>query len=220
MIAAVLFDLDGTLLDTALDFETATNQLLVSEGRRPLAPGGIRTFVGNGSVGIIQAIFNIEPDIGSEFSRLQQQLLANYRNCLTEKTCLFRGIESSLNLLRKNQIPWGIVTNKPSEYAEPIVQALIPDCAVLICPDHVKTGKPDPEGLLLAAKNLEVTPEACLYVGDHRRDIDAGSAAGMDTIAIGWGYIDHDNENLDDWGASHVICQAEDLESLLTHNYL
>lgn len=218
-ISAVLFDLDGTLLDTALDFETATNQLLVSEGLNPLSRGEISLHVTNGSIGIIKSLFNITVTDSPEFLRLQNQLLANYRLCMTEKTRLFPGLKSSLELVRQKQIPWGIVTNKPSEYAEPIVAAKTPDCAVLICPDHVKVAKPDPEGMFLATEKLGVKSENCIYVGDHRRDIDAGKAAGMDTVAVGWGYINHDEEDLNDWGATHIICEPADLLPVL-NNYL
>jgi len=142
MISAVLFDLDGTLLDTAQDFQTATNQLLMAEGLEPLPEGLISTYVTNGSAGIIHSIFEIETS-NPDFKRLQGQLLDNYRACLIEKTCLFPGLESSLEILQQKQIPWGIVTNKPSLYAEPIVEAILPQCAVLVCPDHVKLAKPD-----------------------------------------------------------------------------
>lgn len=218
MISAVLFDLDGTLLDTALDFQTATNQLLTTEGMAPLGQGGIRPHVTNGSVGIIRSVFGIETS-NPDFSRLQEQLLTNYRACLIDKTSLFPGLKSSLELLKEKSIPWGVVTNKPFLYAEPIVKTLLPDCAVLVCPDHVKGSKPDPEGLFLATSELGVEAKNCLYIGDHKRDIDAGRAAGMETIAVGWGYIDHDEENPDSWNATHVISEPADLAPVLT-NYL
>lgn len=214
-LSAVLFDLDGTLLDTALDFETATNQLLVSEGRAPLEKGAIRAYVTNGSYGVVCAAFELEQE-HPDFLRLQEGLLANYRACMTEKTKLFSGLESSMALFEDRQMPWGIVTNKPVQYAEPIVKAILPSCSVLICPDHVRITKPDPEGLMLAADRLQVRPENCVYVGDHRRDIDAGNSAGMDTVAVSWGYIDQDQEKLSDWGATHLISDPSELAPLLT----
>ena len=218
MISAVLFDMDGTLLDTALDFETAINQLLISEGCEPLTNNSVHSYVTDGSVGIIRAIFNKEPS-DPDFSRLQQQLLTNYSLCLAQKTRLFSGLKDSLDLLDRRQIPWGIVTNKPAKYAEPIVAAKTPNCAVLICPDHVEAAKPNPEGLFLAASKLNVEPENCLYIGDHQRDIEAGQAAGMDTVAVGWGYIDHRVEDINEWNATYVIHETSELIPVLT-NYL
>lgn len=219
MISAVLFDLDGTLLDTAPDFETATNQLLEDEGLARLPLGGIRTHVTNGSVGIIRSIFNLEPG-DPAFERLRNQLLNYYRACLTEKTHVFPGLETSLSLLKEQQIPWGIVTNKPSEYAEPIVETLLPDCAILICPDHVQQPKPDPESLFLACARIGVNAENCLFIGDHKRDIDAGRAAGMETVAVAWGYIDHDREDLENWQATHLIGEPVQLTEILTAHYM
>ena len=217
MISAVLFDLDGTLLDTAQDFQTATNELLMAKGQQPLGEEGIRPHVTNGSIGIIRSVFNLEVS-NPDFKPLQQQLLANYQACMTDKTCVFPGLESSLEFLRQKQIPWGIVTNKPYQYAKAIVEALVPECSVLVCPDHVKITKPDPEGLFLATKKLNVAPERCLYIGDHKRDIDAGAAAGMDTVAVGWGYINHEVEDIEDWNATHLICKPSELLGIL-ENY-
>lgn len=213
-LSAVLFDLDGTLLDTALDFETALNRLLISEGLESLEQGQIRTHVTNGSAGIIRGVMGIEKD-DPDFSRLQQALLANYRSCLTDKTRFFPGIESSLKLLKDQNIRWGLVTNKPVEYAQPIVDKIAPECAVLICPDHVANTKPDPEGMFKAASILNVDPSDCMYVGDHIRDIEASNAAGMISVAANWGYIDNQNEDASDWGADHVVDQPAELATLI-----
>ena len=212
-IQAVLFDLDGTLLDTALDFETAINLVLAEEGKPPLPANGIRAYVTNGSVGVVTAAFGIT-QTDSQFPRLQSQLLAHYRQNLTGRTCLFPGLESTLSLLTEKQIPWGIVTNKPREYAVPVVSALLPESAVLVCPDDVSTPKPDPAGLLLACEHLGVAPTQCIYVGDHHRDIEAGTAAQMNTVSVGWGYV-RDKKEHHDWGADGAADTPADLASIL-----
>lgn len=212
-INAVLFDLDGTLLDTAPDFEIALNRLLEEEGRPALKPDAIRNHVGNGSAGIVARIFGIEPS-APEFRPLQLRFLEHYKTHLTDRTALFPGLERSLDLLESLDTPWGVVTNKPSEYAGPIMDALLPSSVVLVCPDHVSTPKPDPEGILLACEKIDIAPENCLYVGDHLRDIQAAQAAGTKSIAVGWGYIG-DEEEHSEWNADWISDKPEDLERLL-----
>jgi len=213
-IDAVLFDLDGTLLDTALDFETAINDLLTQEGDAKIEEAEIRQYVTHGSKGIIKAAFKIEED-HPDFTRLQAKLLLGYKNCLTNKTKLFEGLESSLETLHQYNIPWGVVTNKPLEYAQPIMDTLLPESSVLICPDHVKHTKPDPEGLFLACKQLNIKPENSLYIGDHLRDIQAGNAAGMMTVGAAWGYIDPYKDRPNQWGANHVAMHPAALASII-----
>ena len=202
---AVLFDLDGTLLDTAPDFETATNKLLKENDKPLLLPGAIRHLVGNGSAQIVTQAFGIERD-SPEFKPLQLGFLEHYKNCLVDRTCIFDGLETSLTYLDENEIPWGIVTNKPLEYAKPIVKALLPSSQVLVCPDHVEVAKPNPDGILLACETIEQDSSACLYVGDHLRDIQAAKAAGSKSIAVGWGYIGDEEEHTEwdaDWNVEH-----------------
>lgn len=214
-LAAVLFDLDGTLLDTALDFAIALNILLKQEGRPQIDASQIRNYVTDGSKGIIIAAFGIDAE-HQDFSRLQADLLTEYRLNLTNKTILFKGLESTIKILNDNKIAWGVVTNKPVEYAQPIMDSLLPQSSVLVCPDHVSKAKPDPEGLHLACKKLGVPAENCIYVGDHIRDIDAGNAANMATIGVEWGYIDLETDHPSTWGASHVAAKPEDLAPLIT----
>lgn len=215
---AVFFDLDGTLLDTARDFETAINQVLIAKNRPPLNNGQIRAYVTDGSNGIIRAAFSIEEN-DPDFPRLRESLLENYFNCLTEKTCVFPGLQSSLQFLKENHIPWGLVTNKPLRYAQPIVDALVPECAVLVCPDHVTQTKPDPEGLFLAAEAVSANPTKCLFAGDHARDIGAGNAAGMFTIVTEWGYIDTEKANPSDWGADLIIKNPNELLNVIKNAF-
>lgn len=212
-VEAVLFDLDGTLLDTAPDFELAINLVLSEEGMPPLNQDTIRMHVGNGSAGIICNVFNILRD-DPAFLRLQQSLLAHYKANLTNRTHMFPGLETSMNLLETRNIAWGVVTNKPSEYAAPIMQSLLPDSQVLVCPDHVEKPKPDPEGILLACREINAAAERCLYIGDHLRDIQAGQAAGTPTIAVGWGYIGSE-ESHTEWSADWTADNPADLAPLL-----
>lgn len=210
--SAVLFDLDGTLLDTALDFETAINRVLAEENRPPLPQEDIRACVTHGSLGLITAVFNIDK-AHDDFPRLQKSLLTHYKSCLTDRTALFSGLQSSLDFLAAHRVPWGIVTNKPSQYADPIVAKLLPDSRVLVCPDHVNNAKPDPEGMFLACKKMGVEPQSTLYLGDHLRDIDAGKAAGSTTIAVGWGYVDSPNDHRT-WDADYCVDRPQDLQPL------
>ena len=143
---AVLFDLDGTLLDTAPDFVTALNRMLAQKGQPLLDPGTIRTGVTHGSAGLIAMAFGLEPS-DADFESLRQEFLTYYRECLTEKTRLFPGMESFLANLDRNGISWGIVTNKPHLYTRAILDDLwLPSSPkTVICPDHVSRTKPDPE---------------------------------------------------------------------------
>jgi phosphoglycolate phosphatase len=214
---AVFFDLDGTLLDTAPDFHTATNLVLEAEQRMPLDIATLRSWVTNGSVGIIQSAFQIEED-HPDFVRLRETLLGHYVNCLTEKTRVFSGLEQAIELLREQGIPWGVVTNKPVRFAQPIIEQLTPDCSALVCPDHVKQTKPDPEGLFIAAETVNADPKNCLYIGDHERDIQAGKSAGMKTVAVEWGYID-DETRPADWGADYLIQTPDQLADIILNAF-
>ena len=214
---AVFFDLDGTLLDTALDFHTATNLVLEAESRQPLDIAILRTWVTNGSVGIIESAFDIGQD-HPEFNRLRETLLNYYADCLTDKTRLFHGLDKTIELLEENGIPWGVVTNKPVRFSKPIIDFLTPGCATLVCPDHVVQTKPDPEGLFIAAKEVNANPKSCLYVGDHERDIQAGKRAGMKTVAVEWGYIDSQIDP-SDWQADYCIQTPDQLPDIVLNAF-
>ena len=212
---ALLFDLDGTLLDTAPDFITALKIQLQRHGREPLADEVIRTCVTNGSVGLIQRGFDMPTD-HPQFETLREEFLALYLSNLADKTALFAGLQQVLDECSTRNIPWGIVTNKPWKYTEPalIELGLMDSAATVICPDHVALPKPDPEAMYLACSQINIAPDKCLYVGDHVRDIDAGRAAGMATVAAGWGYIET-GENIHHWNADWVVDQSHELHSLL-----
>lgn len=211
----LLFDLDGTLLDTAPDFITALNKQLGLHGRESLPDNAIRTSVTNGSVGLIQSGFKIDPG-HSEFEALRAEFLELYFANLADKTALFAGLQLVLDECRSQEIPWGVVTNKPWRYTESaMVQlGLMEAAATVICPDHVQQTKPHPEPILLACSKISMAPGDCLYVGDHVRDIEAGRAAGTRNIAAGWGYIEQ-GVDIADWRADWVVERSEKLHSLL-----
>jgi phosphoglycolate phosphatase len=212
---ALLFDLDGTLLDTAPDFISALNKQLELHGRAPLPDHAIRTSVTNGSVGLIQDGFGMAPD-HPQFEILREEFLELYFANLADKTALFAGLQLVLDDCAARNIPWGVVTNKPWRYTESamIQLGLMDAAATVICPDHVKYAKPDPESILLACAEIATAPQDCLYVGDHVRDIDAGRAAGTRNIAAAWGYIEA-SENIHNWQADWIIDQSEQLHGLL-----
>ncbi len=212
---ALLFDLDGTLLDTAPDFITALNKQLELHGRAPLPDHAIRTSVTNGSIGLIQDGFGMAPD-HPQFEILREEFLELYFANLADKTALFAGLQLVLDDCAARNIPWGVVTNKPWRYTESaMVQlGLMDAAATVICPDHVKHAKPDPESILLACSKIATAPQDCLYVGDHVRDIDAGRAAGTRNIAAAWGYIEA-SENIHNWQADWIVDQSQQLHELL-----
>ena len=212
---ALLFDLDGTLLDTAPDFITAVNTQLKRHGHNPLVGDVVRTSVTHGSIGIIENVYNIKQD-HPEFELLKEEFLELYLSKISEKTGLFDGLRQVLDSCGERNIPWGIVTNKPLRYTAPLMADLGLDkqSATTICPDHVANPKPDPEALILACSQIKIAPSDCIYIGDHIRDIQAGKSAGMRTIAAGWGYIE-EFENITQWQADWVVEKSADLNSLL-----
>ena len=204
--AAVLFDLDGTLVDTAPDFVRVLNDLRLKYDRPALAYDEIRVAVSAGARAMIQVGFPEYPLDSPEFATLRQEFLDNYGLGLAQESRLFSGMEDLLTALENRNIPWGIVTNKPRIYSVPLLAglALNERCQVLVCPDDVSQTKPHPEPMYLACNTLSVSPEHTIYVGDHIRDIQAGNNAGMKTIAVGFGYIPS-HENINDWQADYCV---------------
>ena len=204
--AAVLFDLDGTLVDTAPDFVRVLNDLRLKYGRPALAYDAIRVAVSAGARAMIQVGFPEYALDSPEFAALRQEFLDNYSLGLAQESRLFSGMEDLLTALESRNIPWGIVTNKPRIYSVPLLAglALNERCQVLVCPDDVSQAKPHPEPMYLACNTLSVSPEHTIYVGDHIRDIQAGNNAGMKTIAVGFGYIPS-HENINDWQADYCV---------------
>lgn len=217
---AVLFDLDGTLFDTAPDFIVVLNQLRAEEQLPPLPGDAIRAVVSNGARALITLGFGLDEGQAG-FECLRQRLLELYLNHLAEKTVPFPGIEPLLRQLAASNIAWGIVTNKPLIYTAPLLRAYphLPAPGAVICPDHVVNRKPHPEPVLLACAQIGCHPQEAIYLGDHERDIVAGRAAGMPTIGCRYGYI-NGGEDPTDWNADHLVDSAEDIWPLLQQHYL
>jgi len=213
--SAVLFDLDGTLIDTAPDFIRCLNQLRQQHGLEPLPPEQIRRSVSNGARAMVRVGFGLEPD-HQDYAGKHSAFLDLYEAGVAVETTLFEGIEELLQTLEARDIPWGIVTNKPARFAVPLIQALgLADrCAALVCPDHVAERKPHPEALFLACTQITADPARAIYVGDHERDIEAGRNAGMRTIAVRYGYIE-EPESVDLWQADIIADTVSDLAKLL-----
>lgn len=213
--SAVLFDLDGTLIDTAPDFIRCLNQLRQQHGLAPLPAEHIRRSVSNGARAMVRVGFGLEPE-HPDYLAKHTAFLDLYEIGVAVETRLFEGMDPILLGLEQRGIPWGIVTNKPVRFAAPLVQALGlgKRCAAVICPDHVAERKPHPEALFLACDQLGVTPSHAIYVGDHERDIEAGRNAGMKTIAVRYGYIEEPT-SVDQWQADIIADTVSDLAKLL-----
>ncbi|MET3998290.1 phosphoglycolate phosphatase [Marinobacterium sp. MBR-109] len=214
-IDAVLFDLDGTLLDSARDFHRIVNRMLAEAGREPMEFNDLRTQVSNGARAMVMHAFKLEQDVDA-FPALHRQLLDYYGADTCQHSQLFDDIEPLLTWLEQKGIRWGIVTNKPQRFTLTLLDklGLTERCASLVCPEDVRASKPDPEGLWLACEQLGADPARCIYVGDHRRDIEAGHAAGMITIAAAWGYLNA-NEQAEDWNSHYISHQPSELQPLL-----
>lgn len=210
-IRAVMFDLDGTLLDTAPDFVVVVNQLLTEKNKPVMAAEIIRAGVSNGSKALIKLAFDIE-ETNEQFEPLRQRLLELYLAHIAVYTKPFPGISALLDKLADNNIAWGIATNKPATYTLPLMAALNiqPAPFSVICPDHVSRSKPDPESLFLAGKQLNCLPEEIIYIGDHKRDIDCGKGAGSITIAAAYGYVD-DGDDPANWNADYCVNHADEI---------
>ncbi|MBE0485887.1 phosphoglycolate phosphatase [Marinobacter sp.] len=213
--SAVLFDLDGTLIDTAPDFIRCLNQLRQQHSLAPLPAEQIRRSVSNGARAMVRVGFGLEPEHEGYLEK-HTAFLDLYEAGVAEETTLFEGMDRLLKNLETRAIPWGIVTNKPARFAAPLIGALglAERCATLICPDHVTERKPHPEALFLACQQINAEPSEAIYVGDHERDIEAGRNAGMRTIAVRYGYIEQP-ESVDLWQADVIADTVADLAKLL-----
>lgn len=185
----VLFDLDGTLIDTAPDFLSSLNAVLTRYKKKNVSASEIRTYISEGSSKLIKYAFNID-ETDKDFKRYKNEFLLEYKSNLTAQSNLFDGIEKLIRYLSQNEIMYGIVTNKFFEYADPIVRSFpqLNDLKILICPDHVAISKPDPEGILLACNKLNVRTDETVYLGDHENDLRAGISAGARVIGCLYGY--------------------------------
>jgi phosphoglycolate phosphatase len=189
-IDAVLFDLDGTLADTAADLGGAVNRLRVDRGLEALPLAALRPHASHGARGLLGAGFGVTPD-DPRYPALNAAFLAHYENSLAVDTALFAGVDDVLDAIERRALKWGIVTNKATRFTSPVVAALglAPRAGVVVCGDTVARAKPHPDPLLYAANALGVASSRCVYVGDSERDVAAGVAARMFTLVALYGYI-------------------------------
>ena len=215
MIDAILFDLDGTLADTAADLGAVLNRLRSEAGQAPLPAATIRPHVSKGVRGLLGIGFALVPgDAG--YAELHQRFLAYYGDSLCVATTLFEGVLGLLASLEAEGIKWGVVTNKTSRYTLPVMAALGLGrrAACIVSGDSSPRPKPAADPLLLASTLAGALPARCLYVGDDLRDMQAARAAGMGAIAAAWGYLG-DGLPLDAWGADAIIQSPGELTGLL-----
>lgn len=225
---ALLFDLDGCLMDTAPDFFPTVNSLRQEHNLPPLPDETIRQQVSNGGRALTRLALNMPQLKGNivgdkEFENKRQRLLDLYVEHIGSKSDLFPNMVGLLTACNDKDIPWGIVTNKPRLYTELLLERLksslpiLQQCAVVVCPDDVEKTKPNPEPLFLAANKLNIKAETCWYLGDHARDIEAGKAANMTTIATLYGYIEPQDDP-SNWQADIMIKTVNEITDLLMVN--
>ena len=215
MIQAVLFDLDGTLADTALDLGGALNTLLRRRGLPEKDIADIRPYAGHGVAGLLKIGFGIMPD-HPDFAALRQEYLDTYGECYAEDTVLFEGVNEMLLELEKRGIRWGIITNKIAAFTDKLVPklAFVVPPAVVVSGDTCDESKPSVKPMLYACEKIGVAPQYALYVGDAERDMQAGRNAGMKTVLAQWGYITPE-EQPETWSADYRISFAQEVSALL-----
>jgi 2-phosphoglycolate phosphatase len=210
---AILFDLDGTLADTAPDLAGAMNRLRIDRGLPPTPYEELRPVASAGARGLIGAAFGLKPG-DDDYEALRVGFLANYASALAVESRLFDGVPALLDTLTERGIQWGIVTNKAGRLTDPLVQQIgLHHAGCVVSGDTTPHAKPHPAPLLEAALRLQLDPQQCWYVGDDLRDIQAGQAAGMITIAAAWGYCGHVEPMT--WNADFLINAPLDLLSIL-----
>ena len=213
--AAVLFDLDGTLLDTAPDLARAVNRQRRERGLQPIALERLRPAVSQGARGMLRVAFDVLPGHG-DYEPMREEFLAYYLADLCVDTRLFPGMETVLRTLEARGLAWGIVTNKLHRFTQPLLEKmqLHERAACIVSGDTTARPKPHPDPLLEAARRIDVAPARCLYIGDDERDVQAANAAGMTAVVALWGYLGDENPP-DAWGASHLKADPEELLGLL-----
>lgn len=222
-VKAVLFDLDGTLIDTAKDFIRIIGRMSEKNGWQSPSNEAIREQVSAGASAMVSLMLkhNNQPITEDQIQQYRQQFLDEYSADICVDSHVFPELEPLLDFYDKNDTPWGIVTNKPRDLATKLLQCLDLDerCSVLVCPDDVNNTKPDPEPMYLALEKLELprgVANSVIYVGDHIRDIQAGSAAGMTNILASYGYISAEDQNdIQNWGADYIVESPKKLVKLL-----
>lgn len=211
----ILFDLDGTLVDTAPDLGYALNLQRERHGLPFLPQEQIRPYASHGSKGLLWIGFSLTPE-DPDFGEMRTEYLDLYDQVFTRSPVLFDGMAALLQEIEARKLPWGIVTNKPRRFSEPIIHAtgLSQRISCLVCADDALNAKPHPDTLLMACRMTGKVPQDCIYVGDAERDVQAGKAAGMKTIVALFGYID-DTDQPDLWGADVMIQHPHELLACL-----
>ncbi len=214
-VQAVLFDLDGTLIDSAPDLAAAADALRTARGLPSLPLSQYRPMAGAGARGMLGIAFGIAPE-HPDFLTLREEFFSNYERCLTQRTVAFSGVTELIAALNGRHLQWGVVTNKSERFTHPITAAmpLFASAGTIISGDTTPYAKPHPMPLLEAAQRLGVAPQCCVYVGDDERDISAGLAADMTTVAVTYGYLGQQADTRQ-WGAHATINSALELLPLL-----
>jgi phosphoglycolate phosphatase len=205
--ALVLLDLDGTLIDSAPDLAGAANAMRVARGMAPLPLAQLRPMVSAGARGMIGVAFGLRPD-DAGYDALRSEFLDTYERASLVHTAVFEAMHPVLDRLEARGTRWGIVTNKAERFTHPIVEGLglTRRAAVVVCGDTTPHSKPHPAPLLEAARRADAQAMRCVYVGDDMRDMQAGRAAGMATLAAAWGYLGQ-GEPIEAWGADAVLAE-------------
>lgn len=211
----VLFDLDGTLVDTAHDLGYALNLLRARHGLHELPHAVIRPYASHGSKGLLSIGFQLTPE-DAAFSRMREEYLAIYDQVLARAPVLFDGVEGLLKQLEAQSMVWGVVTNKPRRFTAPLLTSigLMERAACVVCGDDAIEPKPHPATLLLACEQTNIRPQDCWYIGDAERDIQAGHAAQMKTAVAMYGYLDVTDRPAE-WGADAFVSSPEEVLSLI-----
>ncbi len=204
-VTAILFDLDGTLVNSAPDLAFALNSILQEHDRKPVPFEDIRPMAGHGSRGLLGLGFGVTPEDES-YPALQKRFLEIYEANLSRQTTLFDGMEEVLNAIESKNMTWGIITNKPSFLTQPVVDALglSQRASCIVSGDTTAHSKPHPAPMLYACDKINIPPEQCLYIGDAKRDIDAGQSVNMQTVAVRYGYLSK-HDIIEDWQADAII---------------
>ena len=214
-LRAVIFDLDGTLVDTAGDFLPAVTDLCRERSVAAPDAAAITGQVSNGAAALVALALGLREDEPG-YDEARAALLAHYARYLGRHATLYPGIAALLALLGHRGIGWAVATNKPEAFAKPLLATLapVPAPVAVVCPEHVRRSKPDPDCLLLCCELLGCTVAEAVYIGDHARDIEAGRRAGMRTVAAAWGYLS-EGEAARHWGADMTVDHSEDLAAAL-----
>ncbi len=211
---AIFFDLDGTLIDSAPDLGAAADKMRVDRGMSSLPLDMYRPMAGAGARGMLKIGFGIAPE-HDYFAAMREEFFQNYERNLVERTYAFEGVVQMLDALKLQGIAWGIVTNKSQRFTDPLARQmpLLHSACAVVSGDTTPHAKPHPAPVLEAARIAGLAPERCWYVGDDKRDIDAGRAAGMFSVAAAWGYLGE--HAIDAWGADAVAQRPSDITTWL-----